>query len=118
MSDFVFLYRSSESSARKAMGTPEQARRSLDAYLAWIRGLEAGGHLKGAGLPLERTGRVVGASGDLVMDGPFLEAKDIILGFIVVEAADLDEAATLAASCPIVLGGGSVEVRPVAALEA
>jgi hypothetical protein len=37
----------------------------------------------------------------------------MVLGFIVIEAADLDQAVTIAQGCPIVLGGGAVEVRPV-----
>ena len=43
------------------------------------------------------------------------EAKDIVLGFIIVEARDLAEATELSKDCPMALGGGSVEVRPVMA---
>ena len=53
----------------------------------------------------------------LVTDGPYVEAKDLVLGFIVVEARDLAQAVALAAGCPMVEGGGSVEVRPVATLQ-
>jgi hypothetical protein len=52
-------------------------------------------------------------SGTTVTDGPYVEAKDLVLGFIVVEARDLAQATKLAAACPIAQGGGSVEVRPV-----
>ena len=93
------------------MGTPERAQRSLETWMAWIRELEAGGHLKHRGQPLERSGKVVSAA--TVTDGPYVEAKDIVLGFIVVEARDLAEAVRLAERCPIAIGGGSVEVRPV-----
>ena len=49
-----------------------------------------------------------------ITDGPFIEAKDLVLGYLVMEAVDLDAATALAATCPIVLGGGgSVEVRLV-----
>ena len=48
-----------------------------------------------------------------VTDGPYVEAKDLVAGFIVVEARDLAEAAALAAACPMLEGGGSVEVRPI-----
>jgi len=65
------------------------------------------------GEPVKRTGKVV--SGKLVTDGPYAEAKDIVLGFIVVEARDLAEATELSRACPIAIGGGSVEVRPVMA---
>ena len=117
MSEYVFLFRSTDEGARAAMGTPEQAQRSLESWMAWIGSLEADGHLKHRGLPLERTGKVVRGGADAgVTDGPYVEAKDMVLGFIVVEARDADHAAALAARCPIVLGGGSVEVRPVTTL--
>ncbi len=46
----------------------------------------------------------------VVTDGPFIEAKEIIGGFAVVEVKDLDEALEMAKTWP---GGGIVEVRPV-----
>ena len=46
----------------------------------------------------------------IVTDGPFIEAKEVIGGFAVVEVTDLDEALELAKSWP---GGSAVEVRPI-----
>jgi hypothetical protein len=45
-----------------------------------------------------------------VTDGPFIEAKEIIGGFAIVEVKDLDEALGMAKTWP---GGGIVEVRPL-----
>ena len=118
MSEFILLFRSTEAGQREAMGTPERAQRSLQTWLAWIHELESAGHLKERGHPLDRTGRVVRGRDKVVTDGPFVEVKDIVLGFIVIRAANLDEAVRLASGCPIVLGGGSVEIRPVATLPA
>ena len=116
MSDFVYLFRASDESRRAAMGTPEAAQQSLQAWLAWIRDLEANGHLKNPGQPLAPTGQVLRGKQPNVTDGPYVEAKDMILGFIVVEARDLAHAVQLAAGCPMLQGDGSVEVRPVEAL--
>jgi hypothetical protein len=113
MSEFVLLFRSGEADYREAMGTPERAQKSMQAWVEWIRDLEVKGHLKDPGLPLERTGKVVRGDSKVVTDGPYAEAKDLVLGFIVVEAQDLAQATELAARCPIVHGGGSVEIRPV-----
>ena len=113
MSEFVYLFRSDEAGYREAMGTPERAQRSLQAWLAWIRELEAKGHLKNPGQPLDPTGKVVRGPKPVVTDGPYAEAKDLVLGFIVVEARDLAQAVELSTGCPIVNGGGSVEIRPV-----
>ena len=113
MSEFVYLFRSTEAEQREAMGTPERAQRSLQTWLAWIRDLEAKGHLKDPGQPLDRAGAVVRGKQKVVTDGPYAETKDLVLGFIVIEAKDLEQAVELAKGCPIVEGGGSVEVRAV-----
>ncbi|MDQ6640617.1 MAG: YciI family protein [Pseudomonadota bacterium] len=49
-------------------------------------------------------------------DGPFAETKEQLAGFYLFEAADLDEAVTLAARIPPVRVG-SIEVRPVRELD-
>ena len=48
-----------------------------------------------------------------ITDGPYAESKDIIGGYTLVEARDLAEAVELSKGCPILEGGGLVEVRPV-----
>ena len=113
---FVYLFRASDSDQRAAMGTPERAQQSLQAWLAWIRELEAGGHLQARGEPLATEGKIVRGPNNIVTDGPFFEAKDMVLGFIIVEARDLTQAVELAGGCPMLRGAGSVEVRPVAQL--
>jgi len=107
------LLRSQEDDYQQAMGTPERAQKSLQAWMEWIHQLEANGQLKNPGIPLERTGKSVRGKQLTVSDGPFTEAKDIVLGFIVIEARDLEHALDIAKTCPLVLGGGGVEIRPV-----
>ena len=116
MSEFVFLFRATAAEQHDAMGTPERAQRSLQTWLAWIHDLEAGGHLKERGQPLEPGGKVVRGKQRIVTDGPYAEAKDLVLGFIVVTARDMAEALELSKGCPMVEGGGSVEIRPVGTL--
>ncbi len=48
----------------------------------------------------------------LVTDGPFAETKEQLLGFVMVEAADLDEALAIAGGIPLA-ELGTVEVRAV-----
>lgn len=111
MSEFILLFRSSEAAQTEAIGTPERAQKSLEVWMKWIQTLDAGGHLANRGKSLQRIGKVVRA--ETVTDGPYVEVKDLVLGYIVVRAETLDAAVTLATTCPIVAGGGSVEVRLV-----
>ncbi|TCO18461.1 hypothetical protein EV652_1155 [Kribbella steppae] len=49
----------------------------------------------------------------LMTDGPFADTKEVLGGFCLLEADNLDEAIELAARIPAVRFGGTVEVRPV-----
>jgi hypothetical protein len=49
----------------------------------------------------------------LVMDGPFAETKEQLLGFFVIDCADLDEAIATAAELGRANPGGSYEIRPL-----
>jgi hypothetical protein len=51
--------------------------------------------------------------GDVITDGPFVDSKEVVAGFYVVQAPDLDTALAIARRNPAVTGGGGVEVRPV-----
>jgi hypothetical protein len=59
------------------------------------------------------TARTIHKSG-LVTDGPFLESKEVIAGFFVVDAADLEQAVAIGKLLPIM--DGAVEVRPLLAM--
>jgi hypothetical protein len=49
----------------------------------------------------------------IVIDGPFAETKEQLLGFYVVEADDLDGALTIARDLGVANPGGSYEIRPI-----
>lgn len=51
--------------------------------------------------------------GDVVTDGPFLDTKEVVAGFYVIEAPDLDAALDIARRNPATQQGGGVEVRPI-----
>ena len=52
--------------------------------------------------------------GDAITDCPFLDSKEVVAGFYVIEAPDLDAALAIAGRNPVVREGGGVEIRPVA----
>ena len=49
----------------------------------------------------------------LLTDGPFVDSKDFLGGFIVVEADDLDGALAVAGELQELRGAGAIEIRPV-----
>ncbi len=49
----------------------------------------------------------------LVTDGPFVEVKEALNGYLIYEADDLDAAIALAARIPAARLGGAIEVRPI-----
>lgn len=77
----------------------------------WFAGLVAQGRFI-PGKRLAPQGKVLKAGG-VITDGPFVEIKEQLAGFICVTAESLEEATTLAHGCPILQQGGNVEIRPV-----
>jgi hypothetical protein len=108
MSEFVYLYRGGE-----AGRSPDRMQQVMQKWMAWMKELGEKGHMKDPGHPLERTGKLVKGAQKTVTDGPFAETKDIVGGYTLVEARDLDQAVELSLGCPIFEVGGQVEVRPV-----
>ncbi|HXZ47581.1 MAG TPA: YciI family protein [Usitatibacter sp.] len=117
MSEFVLLYRTTSEAREEAMGTPQKTEQSLARWRAWFDEMKGKGQLRNIGIPLDPPGKVVRGRNRTVIDGPYSETKELIGGFSVVEAKDIAEAARIAAGCPILEGGGSVEVRPVRQLD-
>jgi hypothetical protein len=85
-----------------------------EALLTWVseQGIEASGLELGD----PETARVVRvrAGETLVTDGPFVETKEVLGGYFLVECKDLDQAIELAQRVPLV-DKGSVEIRPLVA---
>ncbi len=108
MSEFLYLYRGGE-----AGRSPERMQEMMQKWLAWMKELGQKGHIKDQGHPLERTGKLVKGTQKTVTDGPYAETKDIIGGYTLIEAKELDQAVELSKGCPILEVGGLVEVRPI-----
>jgi len=117
MPEFIFLYRNTQEARREMSGSPERAQQSMQKWRAWFKDLGERGYLKNVGQPLDHAGKVVGGTKKTVTDGPYSETKDVVGGFSIIEAKDLDQAAQLASGCPVTDAGGSVEVRPVMRLD-
>jgi hypothetical protein len=101
-----------EDQSRYATMSPEAWGALVDAHTAFTKQVfELGGSLAGGeALASPSTATTVKQAGT-VTDGPFVETKEALGGFYVVEARDLDHAVEIAKLCPAPFGG--VEVRPV-----
>jgi hypothetical protein len=70
-----------------------------------------GGRIE-VGYALQPSTTATSVHGDVVTDGPFIEAKEVIAGFYILEARDLDHALEMAKANPATWRGG-VEIRPL-----
>lgn len=99
-----------------AAATPEDLRRLDDGTIEHDRRLRAAGHLLIASPLVEATAEVTldrrTRLRHSATDGPFAEAKEVLGGFLLIEARDMDEAVALFDDDPI-LAYGSMHIRPL-----
>jgi hypothetical protein len=114
MEDFVFLFRQPNTDDSNLSQTEMQA--IFNKWNNWFGGIAAQGKISNMGIRLVSPGKVLKAGG-VITEGPFVEIRERLNGFIVVKANSLDEAITLAHGCPILEINGSVEIRPISMSE-
>src|SRR5450432_2233168 len=104
----ILIYESEEAYAASG---PEVWQTAMNAHIHFAEQVPAlGGTILG-GDALQPTTTATSVRDDIVTDGPFVETKEALGGYYVVEAADLDKALAIAKLCPAPYGG--VEVRPI-----
>ena len=109
-SEFMLLFRNTNLEKRLSQDEMQEAMRRLN---EWLGRWKERGQMP-AGQPLGEEGRVIsGARQRAVADGPFAEAKEVVGGYVIVRAADFDEAMKIAGEWPLLDYDCSVEVRPV-----
>ncbi|MGE8723032.1 YciI family protein [Leptospira terpstrae] len=92
--------------------SPEQLQIYMQQYQEWVNSIVAQKKFK-SGTALSTEGRVI-QSDHIITDGPYVETKESLAGFIMILANDFEDAANIAKNCPILMGeGNSVEVRKV-----
>jgi hypothetical protein len=92
---------------------PERVQELMSKFGDWMAQMQSRGQLKGAGR-LEDDGRCLSRKdGQIVVDGPYAEAKEIVGGYFVISAPDLAQALEIGKRCPILDNEGTVEVRPL-----
>ena len=84
----------------------------MQKWFDWIDKLKATNQYE-SGEPLLPSGKLIKGPNKVVTDGPFAESKELVSGFFIVLANDIDHATEMAKDCPIFEMGGDVAVRPV-----
>jgi hypothetical protein len=93
--------------------TPTELKEIMGHFTKWMASMYASGQVV-ATHGLEPVGKVLrGPHGALVTDGPLIEAKEIVGGYVTIYADSLEEAVECARACPGLNYRIAVEVRPV-----
>lgn len=114
MEKFMYLFRGQED--RQSNQTQAQTEEHMKKWGAWMGQLAQDGKLVG-GEPLHTVGKQVNGTAKTVTDGPFVEAKEVVGGYLIVNAKDIDDAVELSKGCPIFEHNGKVEVRQIQKME-
>jgi hypothetical protein len=105
MPKFLVIYR--EPTEKRAKPSPEEMQALGAAWGNWMQKFSSA--IVPGGDGLKHTGRVLKAG--LVTDGPYVEAKEIIVSFTIIQADDYDAAVAIARACP---PGHTIEIREFA----
>jgi hypothetical protein len=111
MPKYLFIYRN-EPMVHGAAPSPEEMQAVLAQWGVWIEKFMKTGNILDPGDGLKECGKVLRA-GKPVTDGPFVEAKEILGGYSIVQADSYDHAVTIAKECPAA-NEGSLEIRELA----
>lgn len=110
MTDFMMIFRTEKMD--NSGQTPEEMQAIMQVWQDWIGGIAAQGKFVSTNA-LNSNGKTITTEG-LVTDGPYAELKEIVGGYIIVKADDLDDAVKLSEGCPILsIPTGKVEVRGI-----
>jgi len=107
MEEFMLLMKGDDS----AEISPDEMQQRMHDYMEWMKGIAGKGNYV-AGQPLLPTGNHLTDRETVLTDGPFLEPKEIIGGYIILKAEHLDQATEIAKTCPL-LRHCEIYVRPL-----
>jgi hypothetical protein len=108
MKEFLFIYRRDAT----VQMSPEQMQAMMKPWQDWLGSVAAQNKLVTQGSRLTPEGTTVKPN-NVVTNGPYVELKELVSGYSIVKANDLNEASEIAKGCPILKVGGTVEVRTI-----
>ena len=99
-----------------AMSESEQAA-NMEKWMSYTSDFQATGKMLGGEALLPKATatslRAKPGGGTLTTDGPFVETKETLGGYYIIDAESLDEAVAWAGKMPIIARGGCVEIRQI-----
>jgi hypothetical protein len=110
MKEFMMIFRNDY--RPDLSSSPEQMQEIMKSWMDWMGSMAAQNKLSSPGNRLGAEGKTV-KPGNIITDGPYVEIKESVGGYIIVKANSIEEAAEMAKGCPILQVGGNVEVRNV-----
>ena len=115
MKEYMFFFRGGYSHTEEH--SPEAAQAHMQKWMQWMGSLAQQGKLAGA-QPLNATGRKIAGTQKVVTDGPFMEGKEMVGGYLICKADTYDEAVEIAKGCPVLeYSDGNVEIREIQELK-
>ncbi len=115
MKEYLLLFRGGNSSM--AAQSPEEKQTHMQKWMEWMGNLSKEGLLVGA-QPLNGTGKQITGSSKVVSDGPFIEGKEMVGGYLICRSESYDGAVKISKDCPILeFEDGKVEVREIQELK-
>lgn len=110
MSSYLLILRRNQS---EELGLPQEEM--FARFRHYAQSLHQGGALRGVERlkPAAEGTTVRGQNGTTRLDGPYDGAQESVIGYFQVEAADAPAVEAIAKECPILLVGGSVEIREI-----
>ena len=108
MKEFMMIFRNEPSGQKPS---PEQMQVMVKQWQDWIGGIAAQGKFVSTNA-LGFQGKTVHAN-TTITDGPYSELKEIVGGYAIVKADNIEDALKLVTGCPTLAIGGKVEVRDV-----
>ena len=116
MKEFLLIFRGGEEHRQAEQQSPELWQAHMMKWKVWMDNLGKEGKFLG-GQPLSQDGGVIHGKKKLVTDGPFAESKEIVGGYLLIKASDLNEAIEISKNCPLLEHDGLVEVREITELK-
>jgi hypothetical protein len=110
MDKFILLFRGGNTHISTA--NSQAAMDVIQTWNDWMQGLAEKGILAG-GDALQVSGKYVKGTNKEVSDGLYAEGNEMVGGYLIVNAKDINDAIEISKGCPILNEDGSVEVRPI-----